>query len=410
MFSPLAPDALRSWDEGINTAFSLVTGKGYSNPFASAPSGPTAYVTPSFPVEVATIFSIFGAGKRGAVARDIFAAAGYSLLFALLPAFALWLRMPAQAGAIAGFAGALYPIYSPGDLFQGRDEWLAAIGGMLLLLYGRKLARAERLTAASMLLYGAGWGALMYVLPTMATILPVHLLLIFLVRRRGGALLSREHLTFAALTAAAFLLMILPWTIRNRTVMGGWFFMRDNVGFELDISNGDGALPSFAANAATGWFCEHHPDCNAAVAGRIHDVGELEFTRRASGRAVSWITAHPAHFAGLTARRALTFWLGLRGDVISMGVKTTCLLLALVGLVLMWNSGLRLETAMIAALWAVYPLVYYLVQYTDRYPVAISPGILLPAGYALVRLYSGRENQRPPNIRQAKPPAPLLPT
>lgn len=389
MFSPDPPEAMRSWDEGINTAYSLVTGKGYSNPFLAAPSGPSAHVAPAFPAEMAAIFSVFGTGRHGAIARNVFLMAGYSLLFALLPLFARGLGMSPVAGGVAGFASALYPIYGSVTWYKARDEWLAAIGAMLLLLYGLRLARAERLTPSSALLYGAGWGALMYVLPSMAPILPVHLVIILLIRKR-----DRDRILFSTLVATAFLLVVLPWTIRNRMVMGGWFFMRDDAGLELEVANGDGATPSFIGNGRAGWFCEVHPDCNEAVARRIGEVGELEFNREAGARTISWIESHPSRFAGLTARRIFEFWFGLRYEPVSFGLKLLCWPLAVVGLVLMWRAGLRLETAMLGTLWLVYPLVYYLIQYTDRYPVAISPAILLPAGYAVVKLYSNPRTRR----------------
>jgi len=39
------------------------------------------------------------------------------------------------------------------------------------------------------------------------------------------------------------LVVILPWTVRNRLQFGGWFFIRSNFGIELAQANHDGAGP-----------------------------------------------------------------------------------------------------------------------------------------------------------------------
>ncbi|HEX4276887.1 MAG TPA: hypothetical protein VHZ74_16135 [Bryobacteraceae bacterium] len=387
-FSPAPPEALRAWDEGINTAYTLVSGGGFADPFLSAPSGSSAHAAPSFPVVTAALFYVFGTGMTGGIARDVLEIAGYSLLFASLPWFALRLGMTAVPGIVSGVGAALYPFYSPHLMTRGRDEWLAGLAGMALLVFGLRLARAETLTRLSALLYGAAWGALMYVLPSMMPILAAHVLIIFFARRRPGS----ERLAFGVLFGVAFVLIVLPWTIRNRVVMGGWIFMRDDAGLELEVSNHDGATPSFDGNFANGTFCAIHPNCNAAAANRILQIGELEFNRDAMATAVEWIRRHPSRFLMLTLRRAADFWFGLRADAGLFLAKALVWLLGAAGLGLMWRRGFQLETSLMGVCWVVYPLVYYLIQYNERYPVAISPAILLPAGYMAVQLYLKARN------------------
>jgi hypothetical protein len=377
------PDGHRSFDECINVAMSVYQGKGFADPFWGGLTGPSAHCAPAFPAVTAAVFLVFGPDRDGAIARDILNIAGFALMFAVLPWFSAALGMTTAPGLVAGFAAALYPLYSQREVSRGRDEWLAALIGMLLLLYALHLARRETLTWRDALGYGAAWGALMYVHPAMVVILPLHALIILFARgRRAGG-----RVAFAAISMAGFLLLIAPWVIRDRIVMGGWMFMRDDVGMELEVSNGDGAGVSVDYNLSTDWFCKHHPNCGHPVALRVAAAGEREYNRRAMTTAISWIRTHPAAFARLTARRAIAFWIGNRAPDVRMPIRIVLTLLGIAGLLLMWRSGLRIESALVSAVWVAYPLVFYLIQRIDRYQVPMYPEILLPAGFTSVWLW-----------------------
>lgn len=387
-FSTPTPYGVRSLDECINIAYSLHAGNGFGSAFWSGPTGPSAHCAPSFPATTAAIFTVFGTGKAGGIARDLVNIAGYGLLFALLPVFAGELGLPAAAGIVSGLGAALYPWYGFSEIMRGRDEWLAALIAVLLLLSALRIARTPEITVTSALLYGAGWGALMYVLPSMVTVLSVQLLIILFVRKRT----PRQQLAFSAIALAAFLVVILPWTIRDRTVMGGWMFMRDDVGLELALSNGEGAHATVDGNLAGGWLCHIHPTCNPAAALEVAQIGELEFNRRTGAKAISWIRNHPSRFADLTMRRTAAFWMGSPSSLRSIALSLTLTLLGATGLWLMWRRRLKAESALLAAFWLVYPLPYYVIERVDRYQVPIYPAILLPAGFVLISIYFALRN------------------
>jgi hypothetical protein len=379
IFGHLRDGDVVSYDEGINVAHSLVEYGEFANPFFNDPTGSTAHVAPSFPAQTALIFTIFGSGLAGGIARDLVCIAGYSLLFALLPLVSGWLGMTLDPGIAAGIIGACYTLFGLAEVCLGRDEWLAALGLLLLTVYARRIAGREELAVRPALLYGAGWGALMYVLPSLAPILPAHLLVILFARsRRPG-----KRRAFAALVGIVFLATITPWTIRNRIVMGGWMFMRDNAGLELEVSNGDGAKANFEGHSSDSWFCSVHPNCNAAVAEQIRQVGEVEFNRLAMEKAVSWIQANPARFAALTFRRAIYFWCDMRADGDKFFIRAAISLLGLAGLWLMWTRGLALQATLLGTVWVAYPTTFYMIQYMERYVAPVGPAILLPAGFAI---------------------------
>jgi len=382
VFGHLNDGNLVSYDEGINVAHSLVEYGEFANPFFNDPTGSTAHVAPSFPAQTALIFTTLGSGLAGGIARDLVNIAGFSLLFALLPAISGWLGMGSTPGVVAGITAAGYPLFGLAELSQGRDEWLAALGLLLLTVYAWRIAGRDELAVRPALIYGAGWGALMYVLPSLALIFPAHLLVILFARSRS----PRKRLEFAALVGLTFLAAITPWTIRNRVVMGGWIFMRDNAGLELEVSNGDGAKANFDGQSSDSWFCSVHPNCNPAAAEQIRQVGEVEFNRLAMEKAVSWIEANPARFAALTFRRAIYFWCDMRADGDKFFIRAAISLLGLTGLWLMWTRGLTLQAALLGIVWIAYPTTFYMIQYMERYVAPIGPVILLPAAFAVCAL------------------------
>jgi hypothetical protein len=386
----VTPDGHRSFDECINVALALYNGNGFADPFWGGLTGPSAHCAPAFPAVTAVVFSVFGPDDAGALARDMLNIAGFALVFALLPLFSASLGMTATPGLVAGLAAALFPLYGQREMSRGRDEWLAALIGVLLTLYALRLARAGTLTRRSALTYGAGWGALMYIHPAMVVVLPLHMLVVLFARVRPPA----ERIVFAGMAPVAFLLVILPWIVRDRIAMGGWMFMRDDVGMELEVSNGDGATPTVQANLATGWFCSQHPNCSHPVAVRMLAVGEREFNRQAMATAISWIKSHPARFSDLTVRRAIAFWIGERSEPGLLVLRAVLSLLGLAGFLLMWRGGLRIETALLAAFWIAYPAAFYLIQRIDRYQVPMYPAILLPAGFAAVALWERLRKNR----------------
>jgi hypothetical protein len=385
LYGELTPHGLVSLEEGINVAVSLLTTGKFADPFPS-PTGPTAHLPPAFPAATAVIFWIFGTGLAGAIARNLLNIAGYGMLFALLPAGAEALAIGRGAGVVAGFAGAIYPAFRSTEVFRGRDEWLAALMLLGLTVFAFRLAARSRWRLRSTLLYGLGWGALMYVHPGTAVVFPLHLAVLVLAHKTEPV---ATRFTHAAAAVLVMLLTVLPWTIRNRAVIGGWFFMRDNLGLELAIANGDGAQPSQAANQATRWFWQHHPMGSPEAAGRIRTLGELEFNRRALHEARAWISQHPEPFARLTLERIAYFWMDIPSNPTTFFVRTGISLLCWAGIILMWRRRLFLQVALLGSTLLAYPLVYHLVQYSNRYVATLSFALLLPAGYIAIWLCEG---------------------
>jgi len=390
IYGHMTANGLNTGDEGINVGVSLSLRGRFADPFCR-PTGATAHVPPSFPALTAIVFHVFGFGLAGGIVRNMVNIAGYSILFAILPAAAAALSMSRTVGVLAGFAGALYPAFRSAEVFRGRDEWLAAVLLLWLTVLAFRLSKQSTLRLWSAVAYGAGWGVMMYVQPSAAVIFPIHLIVLLAVHRGKPLLLRVKYVAVAALLMAV---VILPWTIRNRRVMGGWLFMRDNLGLELHVSNGDLARSSHLGNMSTGWFCAVHPVCSVAQTQKVLELGELEFNRRDLATAHEWIVRNKGSFLRLTLGRMAYFWTDLPSNRMTFLVRTVLSLASFVGIALMWRDRLRLQVALVGTILLMYPLPYYIVQYSDRYVAVISFALLLPAAFAFNRLVAAASVSR----------------
>src|ERR1039458_10375401 len=69
----------------------------FADPFA-VPTGPTAHLTPFYPVLLAGINKVFGSGYTGSFVRCLLVIGIYSLLYSLYPTFASIFGFPVSAG------------------------------------------------------------------------------------------------------------------------------------------------------------------------------------------------------------------------------------------------------------------------------------------------------------------------
>jgi len=377
-------------EEGINVAITLSeTGK-FADPFIK-PTGPTAHVPPVFPWVTSLLFRLAGYGNAAAAIRNGLNIVGFGLLYASFPAAARALGLGAEPGAIAGLLAAIFPPFRSGEVFRGRDEWAAALLLLWLTILIYKMCTRAESRFADTVFFGMGWGLLLHIQPSMVTVLPVHGL-IFVARRARIA--WQQSLMHGMAAAAIVLLVLVPWTIRNYYALGAWIFVRDNFGLELSVSHGDGAQPSQQANLGTGWYCAMHPMCSVAVADEIRRVGEISFNRQRLHAALVWISGHPQRVRMLTLARISAFWADLPSNLPTFTVRLLWSLLGWLGLAWMWKTGYRLQAWLFGSVLVFYPLVYYAVQYSNRYVVAICFAMFLPAGFVLHRMYLALRKQR----------------
>jgi hypothetical protein len=163
--------------------------------------------------------------------------------------------------------------------------------------------------------------------------------------------------------------------------------MRDNLGLELRLANGDGVKASFPENIASGVFCKIAPICSAASTQRIREIGEVAFNRELGVEAKAWIVHHPAEFSRLTLERVTEFWADVPYERITQTVRLFWSVFAWAGVILLWRSGSKMAAFLIGSILVIYPAPYYVMQYSNRYIVPICFAIFLPAGFTICEIW-----------------------
>src|SRR5207253_6632643 len=137
----------------------------------------------------------------------------------------------------AGWLWALVP-----HLAKWPTEWvwetslsalLVALAYWLTLLLADDTTEAAR--RARWLWFGVLWGVILLTNPVLATFLPFSLAWLWCREERRGLLRG------VLLAGAVAFVMIAPWLVRNRVVMGHWLFLRDNCGFEFHLGHYHGS-------------------------------------------------------------------------------------------------------------------------------------------------------------------------
>jgi hypothetical protein len=201
------------------------------------------------------------------------------------------------------------------------------------------------------------------------------------------------------------ILIVAPWIVRNWVVFHRPVFIRDNFGLELSVSNNDCANALFEVNDQNGCWAQTHPNYNYAEAQKVREMGEAEYNRMKLREAVGWIRGDPTRFADLTAQRFIAFWLPPhslnKGNGMiwrPFGVQLFTLL-SLPGLFLMWRNSRG--AAYVVGLWLVFfPLIYYFIQFMDRYRYPIFWASFLAGSYFITEVTRGLVGARRPQVDQ----------
>src|SRR5581483_8357383 len=215
----------------------------------------------------------------------------YGLAAALLPAVSGCVYGRVAPGVAGGILLAASAWMMP--------QWETALSSLLLLvttlaIFSRKPVRAGLWSGACLLTNPAS-------LPALAA-------LVFSTSRAGRTFEGRR---FVIPVAGLALILCGPWVIRNWVVLGAPFFIRDNLGLELYISNQDRA----AAELVSNWPLWHlHPNQNPQEAKLVADMGEGRYNQMRMRDACDWIRTHPKQFLKLSAARVFYYWFPSRNE------------------------------------------------------------------------------------------------
>jgi 4-amino-4-deoxy-L-arabinose transferase-like glycosyltransferase len=381
-----------------NIAYALAQGKGFSNVFRTE-TGPTAWLSPVYPLIVAATFKLFGTFT----ARAFFACAGLNILFssaACVPIFFAGKRI-GGLGVAAGAAW-LWAVFPSAVMMPFEWIWdtsLSALLAALLLWATLELVESEKWIDWGV--YGVLWGLALMTNPALGAMLPF--LLGWAVHRGRGE--SRLRGRRMALAAAVTILCCVPWTIRNYVAFHRFIPVRSNLPFELWLGNND-------------IFDEHARGGRRAITRteevrRYTQIGEAAYMAEKWELATSFMRAHPVLELQLAGRKFVDFWMGTESPVKNFRETDSWLIRwlllasfltavgALCGVVILWVRGKKitqrrrvhrvgaererdeaeemtsLPVFPLAAFPMVFPCLYYLTHADLRYRHPIDPVVLL---------------------------------
>lgn len=376
--------------EPIQISLHQHAGRGFSSPFYSHFTGPTAHAAPVFPYFLTFIWVVFGIGASGVFVFSNAAAVALAAQAALLPAVARSLGMHVSVGLLAALI-TIAPRNGVKTFFLWEANYVALLVLLVTLGMCKMVQGPERPLRHSVLLSFL-WGVLLLASP--GTLLPYCGWLVWLAFfARKSHLPKRDGIASLAAMVVIPALVLLPWTLRNHSVFGEWFFVRDNLGLELMVSNNHCAQFGAKVNQGSGCYDTIHPQSNASIARRLQQMGEPAFNREMREKAVEWIRQNPRQFFTLTLQRFWFFWFpstvgdnladllgGATGLTLLFGSTT---LLSIPGLFLLFKK--HRAGGVFCLLWlGCFPLIHYVVQFEDRYRAPILWLTFLLGAYALM--------------------------
>ncbi len=379
--------------ETASIAASIASGHGFSSPL-SAPSGPTAWMTPIFPYILAGVFKIFGIFtiKSNLVIRCM------DILFSALtcfPILALGRKLFADTAAAVGTW--IWAFAPPAIYFPAVWVWDMSLSALVLtvaiwLCY--KIENRDDLKSWSLL--GFVWGFAVLVNAAILSLFPGCLMSVLYSRRSRGS----PWLKPGGLAMLAFAITVAPWIIRNEILFHGQVALRSNFGLELWLGNNPEVPDTWS------WWL--HPTGSRKEYQEFFRVGEVAYMQEKKTAAIEFIKSHPRDVLRFQFHRFLETWTGnsdsftdiwsthdlaLRAELLTNYSLT---LLMLLGLLLAYRASPLSSLPLLNAI-VVFPIPYYICHTNPRYRHPIDPIIVLLAGYAcaqIVRLIQGRFTSR----------------
>ena len=371
--------------ESGNIAHALVTGHGFGSPF-HVDTGPTAWMTPIYPLLLSGIFSLFGEYTFAA----FIAAALLNIIATALACIPIYLTGK-KIGGIGIGAGAawLWAVFPNAFQIPTESMWDASIAALLaatILWVTLELAGSRDLGVGAWIAYGLFWGLTLMTTASLASLLP--LLLVWLAYRRYQRKGSWWQKPLLAIAVAG--LCCVPWTIRNYKVFHAFIPLRSILGLQLWVGNNPDAQDL--------WLGTQHPIHDAGELAKYIDLGEIAYMRQKRDAAIEYMNAHPAREAHLISHRFLAFWSGGTPHPLTdfvrvpsawfrfvLGFNLFVAIGTLWGLVvLIWH---RSEYCLPLAIFpVVFPWAYYLTIVQPRYTLPIDPILMLLTAVAIAQI------------------------
>lgn len=373
------------WEMG-RIARALATGYGYADPFRGH-TGPTAWVTPLYPLLVAGVFKLFGVYTL--VSAWVILA--INCLFSAFTAMATW-----EIGArcfslrVARWAGWLWALYPAAMQYAVRWVWEMTLTTFLfafvLVVALRMRGIGEEpppgpaaLAIKRWAIFGLLWGLIALSNPSLLVFLPFCGIWLLLGARPWSRQLKHQ-IPGVVLSAVVFLALLAPWSLRNTRVFHHFVPIRANFGVELYLGNGPNS---------TGLLMAYdHPFMDPVELRHYTQMGELGYATMRGSLAKQYIRHHFAHFLAICLKRVYYFWISVPhpaddASYVEWGRILNFSFTSLAGLL---GLGLALyrrvpAAGLFALAFLTLPSVYYIVTVHARFRHPLEPLIAVFAVY-----------------------------
>lgn len=362
-----------------NIARALALGHGFSDVFREN-TGPTAWLTPVYPLMVAGVFRVWGIFT----ARAFFAVVFLNVIFSTAAGIPIFCAAKKIGGlGVATGAAWLWAIFPNAFIIPFEWVWdtcLSALLAATILWATLRLAESRR--PRDWCVYGLLWGFALMTNPALGSLLPF--LLGWAALRSELPLRARVHAT--SLAVMIVVLCCVPWTARNYAVFHRLIPLRSNLPFELWLGNN----PIFDQDSR-----DMMARITAYGQGREYaQLGESAFMQKKWEGAIAFMRTHPALEFRLCSRRFVATWaavtspfqqfrladsLFLRIVLVSNWLVT---LGTVAGILVLIAKRSRYALPLIAFP-AVFPCVYYLTHASLRLRHPLDPLLLILTAIAV---------------------------
>ena len=376
--SPFEDHFKFGWEMG-RIAKSLATGQGYADPF-DHPSGPTAWVTPLYPLILAGVFKVFGVYT----ALSAWVILAFNCVCSALTAWSTWeIAVRCFNRRVALWSAWIWALYPAAMQYAVKWVWEMSLTALLfscilvLALRMRNIGgppESDPATTKRWALFGLLWGLITLSSASIAIFLPFCAFWIL----KGTGHLARQ-IPRIALAAVLCLACIVPWIVRNALAFHAFVPMRSNFGAELWMGNNPNLQGMLIGS----------PVALENQEVLLDQMGELAYSKSRGRLAKQEISSDPADFVRLTIRRFYFFWAdvphaSLKGKawteyIRGLNFQFTSLV-GVLGLVLAIRR--RVPAAWLFAMaFAVIPFVYYFVFVQARFRHPLEPLIAILGVY-----------------------------
>ena len=348
------------YNEPSRIAWALVSGFGYSSPWANTPLTPTAQQPPMYPLLLAGIFELAGSYSY----LSLWIAVALNAVFSALTAVLILQIGKRTFGTSIGILAAWVWSCWQYEAVVSIRLWESSLSALLLtvgLLLLPELGGSIRLWR--WLVFGALAGVAALTNTTLLSVFLLFWMWLWIGYRRRGRSCNKPLMA----SVAVCVLTVVPWTMRNYETFRRLVPMRDNFGLELWIGNHEGEA-------------RLNGDDFQRMVAEYGRLGELRFMDTKRQIAVQFIRQHPGSFLRLSAQRFFKYWSAPDGSVWLL-----VSLLAWQGMIVaLWQKGL--EAVPYAIVLVMFPLVYYVTHSGSTYRHPAEPVILMLAACASVTM------------------------